>query len=62
MSLRVNVADGTNAGRRRPPAAPANEWAHLCRDANGATSGMPVTVILSGRFANCPACYTRRPS
>lgn len=56
MSLRVNVADGTNAGRRRPPAAPANEWAHLCRSANGAT------LILSGRFRNCPACYTRRPS
>lgn len=52
----THVAGGTNAGVKRPPAEPAQPWAHLCK-AHPAKGG----VILSGNFRNCPACYCRRP-
>lgn len=61
MSLGVNVQGGTNAGTRRPPAQPASSWVHLCPGPDRERAGMPVNVVLSGAFRNCPACYTRRP-
>lgn len=55
MAVGVNVRGGTDAGRRRPPAAPANAWVHLC-------SKTGESAFLAGYFRNCPACYRRRPA
>jgi hypothetical protein len=55
----VRVANGTNAGVKLPPAPAAHPWVHLCPVKIDA--GMPKSVVLSGHFRNCPACYTRRP-
>lgn len=59
MTVRVNVDGGTNAGSKRPPAAPAAQWVHLCPAQLDA--GLPRSVVLSGHFRNCPGCYRPRP-
>jgi hypothetical protein len=54
--LGVTVEGGTNAGSKRPLREPARQWVHLCAMRGGES------VYLSGHFANCPACYCKRPA
>lgn len=53
----INVEGGTDAGRKRPPPGPAEEWFCLC------PSPFAEGAKLNPRYlVACPDCKAERPS